>query len=468
MAQHTIPKRATNVVQTGKNWSNVANAFDNSETTYAVISQGGSACHINGFGFNLPTNAIVEKVDVYFKISTSNHNGYFAGYLYSNVSKTIAYKIFVNKATQSTKGFTLSVTADTIQSKLSSLGIYNGNILTYLRDGLRIRWVGGNESGSTSSSRNVTCKVFDTYVTVYYSLPDYTITVKAGEGGTVSGDGTFEQGKTTTIKATPNSGYKFVKWLEDGNTSASRTVTVSGNATYTAYFELDKIYVTFDSIFNFNKWKDAGIISGNSATISNITNTGFSITANASDSYTNNSHLFTVTPNTDYILEYDAVGNGHQAYVFCDGKVVAGRFWDTTNGVLRFTVPSDCTTIAIRCDSNISGNTIDYSNIRIYPADYSYMSNSVTATNRSCINSWNFPTPTRTGYDFLGWNTKPDGSGTTYNSSSSFPTSDLVLYSQWKISKINKIYIGTSQPKSIYVGTSEVKAVYVGTTKVYG
>ena len=114
------------------------------------------------------------------------------------------------------------------------------------------------------------------------------------------------------------------------------------------------------------------------------------------------------------------------------------------------------------------GNTIDYSNIRIYPADYSYMSNSVTATNRSCVNSWNFPTPTRTGYNFLGWNTKPDGSGTTYNSSNSFPTSDLVLYSQWKISKINKIYIGTSQPKSIYVGTSEVKAVYVGTTKVYG
>ena len=302
----------------------------------------------------------------------------------------------------------------------------------------------------------------------YFNVLSYEIKTEVQGQGSVSGGGTYEYGSSVTLTATSADGYRFVKWSSDENTDNPRTITVTGNATYTAIFELDKIYVTFDSIFNFNKWKDAGIISGNTATISNITDTGFSITANDSDSYTNNSHLFTVAPNTDYILEYDAVGNGHEAYVFCDGKIVAGRFWNTTNGILRFTVPSDCTTIAIRCDSNVSGNTIDYSNIRIYPADYSYMSNSVTATNRSCVNSWSFPTPTRTGYVFLGWNTKPDGSGITYNSSSTFPTSDLVLYSQWEISKINKIYIGTSQPKSIYVGTSEVKAVYVGTTKVYG
>ena len=33
---------------------------------------------------------------------------------------------------------------------------------------------------------------------------------------------------------------------------------------------------------------------------------------------------------------------------------------------------------------------------------------------------------------------------------------------------INKIFIGTSQPKKIYFGTQEVKEVYFGTTKVYG
>lgn len=466
MAQHTITKRATNVASTGNGWHNVEKSYDESISTYTYISNySNSACHINGFNFNIPNSARIEKIVVDFRVSTSNSYGYFAGYLYTDTGSNIAYKVFLNKKSQKTPTyFSLEVSSDTIQTTLNSLNVYDKNIITFINSGLRVRWVGGCASDSFDG---VECRVYDVKVTVYYILPDYTITVKAGEGGTVRGGGVIESGQTTTLTAIPNSGYKFVKW-SDGNTSDSRTITVTGNATYTAYFKLDKIYVTFDSIFNFNKWKDAGITSGNTATISNITDTGFSITANASDSYTNNSHLFTVTPNTDYILEYDAVGNGHEAYVFCDGKVVAGRFWNTTNGVLRFTVPSDCTTIAIRCDSNVSGNTIDYSNIRIYPADYSYMSNSVTATNRSCVNSWNFPTPTRKGYDFLGWNTKPDGSGTTYNSSSTFPKSDLTLYSQWKISKINKIYVGTSQPKSIYVGTSEVKAVYVGTTKVYG
>lgn len=38
----------------------------------------------------------------------------------------------------------------------------------------------------------------------------------------------------------------------------------------------------------------------------------------------------------------------------------------------------------------------------------------------------------------------------------------------FELDKINKIYIGTTQPKEIYVGTTLVKAIYVGTTKIYG
>ena len=76
---------------------------------------------------------------------------------------------------------------------------------------------------------------YDIRVIWTYSIPNYTITVKAGIGGTVSGGGTFEAGKTATITATANVGYKFKQW-NDGNTSASRSVTVTGNATYTAEF----------------------------------------------------------------------------------------------------------------------------------------------------------------------------------------------------------------------------------------
>lgn len=55
--------------------------------------------------------------------------------------------------------------------------------------------------------------------------------------GTVTGGGVFEDGTEITISATPNAGYRFVRW-NDNNTDNPRTIVCEGNATYTAYFEL--------------------------------------------------------------------------------------------------------------------------------------------------------------------------------------------------------------------------------------
>ena len=75
-------------------------------------------------------------------------------------------------------------------------------------------------------------------------LNKYTLQTEATEGGTVTGGGTYDYGTTVTLTAIPNDGYKFVSWA-DGNTEASRTVTVTENTSYTATFEkveTSKIY----------------------------------------------------------------------------------------------------------------------------------------------------------------------------------------------------------------------------------
>lgn len=65
----------------------------------------------------------------------------------------------------------------------------------------------------------------------------YTITVASNDSsmGSVSGSGTYEAGTSVILKATANSGYKFVRW-KDGFMSSERIVTVTGNKTYTAVF----------------------------------------------------------------------------------------------------------------------------------------------------------------------------------------------------------------------------------------
>lgn len=66
----------------------------------------------------------------------------------------------------------------------------------------------------------------------------YTITAVPNDAnmGTVSGGGSYAAGTTVTLTASPKSGYQFVRW-NDNLTSSQRTITVTGNATYTAYFE---------------------------------------------------------------------------------------------------------------------------------------------------------------------------------------------------------------------------------------
>ena len=72
----------------------------------------------------------------------------------------------------------------------------------------------------------------------------YTITLSAGEGGTVSTTGgEYEAGQTVSVTATPQGEYLFKDW-SDGNTDATRTITVSSNSTLTANFEKKKYPLT--------------------------------------------------------------------------------------------------------------------------------------------------------------------------------------------------------------------------------
>ena len=69
-------------------------------------------------------------------------------------------------------------------------------------------------------------------------MRQYLITLTSTDNikGTATGGGTYDYGTNHQITATPNECYRFVQW-SDGNTENPRTITVSGDATYTAEFE---------------------------------------------------------------------------------------------------------------------------------------------------------------------------------------------------------------------------------------
>ena len=77
----------------------------------------------------------------------------------------------------------------------------------------------------------------------------YTLTVTASEGGTVSTEGgTYNQGTQVTITATANDGYRFTGWEGNTSTSESLTITINSNVTYQALFEVIPNYYSSGDI----------------------------------------------------------------------------------------------------------------------------------------------------------------------------------------------------------------------------
>ena len=75
----------------------------------------------------------------------------------------------------------------------------------------------------------------------------YTITVIAGDGGSVTAGGTFDEGTVLTITASPNDGYEFIGWTGSEVTSNEVSITVNTNLTLTANFQLIQVATNYYS-----------------------------------------------------------------------------------------------------------------------------------------------------------------------------------------------------------------------------
>ena len=163
---------------------------------------------------NIPANAVISNIEVYYsgKLSLGDTK-FYVGYTNDSADEP-GQKIISDQLTTSQKSWRqpVSFSGRNIISSYSRINVWMSSGIVY---------------------KKFTCYSFKIIWT--YSIPTYTITVKAGKGGTVTGGGTYQNQATATLTATANTGYDFVKW-SDGITSESRTVSVTGDATYTAEF----------------------------------------------------------------------------------------------------------------------------------------------------------------------------------------------------------------------------------------
>jgi len=83
-----------------------------------------------------------------------------------------------------------------------------------------------------------------------FTKQKYTISVSPTDGGTATGGGQFDYGTQTTIKATPQTGNKFIGWFVDGklvSSSPNYSFVVEENTKFEAKFEKEKLTLTVNA-----------------------------------------------------------------------------------------------------------------------------------------------------------------------------------------------------------------------------
>jgi hypothetical protein len=170
----------------------------------------------------------------------------------------------------------------------------------------------------------------------YEAMPLYSVIagISAVGEGFVSGGGTFGSGAAVTLVATPNPGYAFISWTENGagvSASPSYTFTASADRTVTANFgPLYTLSVGVSPAAGGLVSGGGALAGGASATVQATTNSGYQFVA-----WTENGAVVSRAPSYSFTLSADRtlVAN-FASYPFVPPKAdYACLFADQTNGV---------------------------------------------------------------------------------------------------------------------------------------
>jgi len=144
-----------------------------------------------------------------------------------------------------------------------------------------VEWTINGQSVSTNTSYSFVVTE-ETTLTAHFQGEQYIIQASANpsNGGSISGDGEYENGETAILSAFPNDGFNFINWTENGtvvSSNANYSFVVHSNRTLIAHFSEEFFVIDAAAIP-----EDGGPIEGTGiyadgqyATLSTIPNNGF-------------------------------------------------------------------------------------------------------------------------------------------------------------------------------------------------
>jgi uncharacterized repeat protein (TIGR02543 family) len=396
----------------------------------------------DGYTFQrLECYAIIQTTDLTDKVTGPNDNSEYTYYNSSNPG----WGTYTYTVTFAEQGTTPSYNIySSVQNYLGSAEMtfsVNGQTVTKAEEGQQVDITLPTPSANQYwevSSLDVTITKDDA-THFHFTMPANAVTVTASlhtewqqvyhitdnstnghvvvSGGDADGD--FNEGEIATLTPTPDTGYEYVvNSLTATNNYTHTAIDLTDNGNGTWSFQMPAAVVIVSATFSWNTEYDYTVHFDKNA--NDATNTmadqvfKFGVSqALTANTFTREGYTFT---------GWNTKSNG------------SGTSYTDGQSVSDLTTVHETVTLYAQWTPYNPGN--DPGNETTYTVHFDANGGEGTMSNQSfqpgVWQSLNANTFTREGYTFTGWNTKSDGSGTSYtNQENIYITSSMTLYAQW-------------------------------------
>ncbi len=236
------------------------------------------------------------------------------------------------------------------------------------------------------------------YVWTFTTIPQVTLSTNLAAGGIVSGAGTFAQGSTVTVSATPKTGYTFTNWTDSGKTTIASTspsyqFTMSGNRALIANFTIIPptqyaVVLSSNPVAGGSTYGSGSYDVGSTVTVIESPNPGYTFvnwTESGNIVSTSSSYQFTLTANKTLVANFTSIPALQFAVILSSNPAAGG----TNSGSGSYTAGTSVTVTATPNTGYTFVNWTESGNIVSTSSSYTFAINATrTLVANFLINSY--------------------------------------------------------------------------------
>ena len=206
---------------------------------------------------------------------------------------------------------------------------------------------------TTAATDTLGSAMVSNYVWNFTTIPQVTLSSNPVIGGTTAGAGTFAQNSIVTVTATPNTGYTFVNWTNNGviaSKSPAYQFTMAGNKSLVANFIItppNQYTVTLSSrpAAGGTTIGSGSFNAGSSVTVTATPNAGYTFvnwTNNGVIASASAAYQFTLNANTKLVANFQLISASQYKLILIAKPLTAG----TTTGAGLYNMGASVTATA--------------------------------------------------------------------------------------------------------------------------